>query len=446
MENILNGLLDTNDSENHVSINANKLTLIENKHKVECVITNERVNLVHSIAEIDLSNNITIVRPINTIINSSSYFKSKYKIKEFIFEGLDTSIEEMDIGEYGIFGLPDGFIKTISFGLGIEKKYRILILTIQKYHGICERLRISDTNTTSIVDNEITISIEDFVKIRKGIDRNHEFFYNQGQIAKESFIYENFFNYIDSENYPKIKTSIQKEVIYKVLRNRRLDKISISDKNTLSLLKDTADLSYLTVLKLEFEKLVEENHKESTYQTFFEKNPLLLTFFSGSPFVKFRNQAYVGGKSFDNSNGQYPDFLQKHKLTNNTFIIEIKTPSTQLLDSTAYRDTGVYNPTKHLSGSITQLLTQKYQLETDISSLLKNAEDRDVEAYNVQSLLIIGKLSSLKSKNMIRSFELFRNNQNNLRILTYDECLEQLRTFIKLLSKEVDNSENELIE
>jgi hypothetical protein len=41
---------------------------------------------------------------------------------------------------------------------------------------------------------------------------------------------------------------------------------------------------------------------------------------------------YVGGKSFNNSNGQYPDFLQKHKITNNTFIIEIKTPKTPLLE------------------------------------------------------------------------------------------------------------------
>jgi len=91
-------------------------------------------------------------------------------------------------------------------------------------------------------------------------------------------------------------------------------------------------------------------------------------------------------------------------------------------------------------------LTQKYQLETEISTLIKNAEDRNVEAYNVQSLLIIGNLSSLTSKEMIRSFELFRNNQNNLKIVTYNECLEQLKTFISLLNKSIDECENEIIE
>lgn len=150
----------------------------------------------------------------------------------------------------------------------------------------------------------------------------------------------------------------RKDVIYKVLRNTAHNKITQSDKSALSILKDNTDLSYLTILMNEFQDKIQGNHKEGTYKFFFEQNPILLTFFSGCPFVKFKNQAYVGGKSFDNSNGQYPDFLQKHKLTNNTFIIEIKTPETGLLDKTAYRETGIYNPSKHLSGSITQILTK----------------------------------------------------------------------------------------
>jgi len=145
----------------------------------------------------------------------------------------------------------------------------------------------------------------------------------------------------------------------------------------------------------------------------------------------------VGGKSFDNKNGQYPDFLQKHKITNNTFIVEIKTPQTLLIEKKPYRETGVYSASKDLSGAISQLLTQKYQLETDIASLMKNAEDRNVEAYNVQGLIIIGRLSDLDEKNMKRSFELYRNNLKNLRIVTYDECLEQLKYFVDLLDKDI---------
>jgi len=443
MKNIFKESLDFSDLENQTQTNDNKVVLKEDDNTIECKIINESQKLSHSIIEINKNNNKTIVRPINTILESLYYFEPKYSIKEFVFDNLDITIDELDSGEYGVYGLPEGFTKTIIYGLGLEKKYKILITTIEKYFGECERLIISKENETSLISRELIINSSDFDKIRRGLDRNQELFYKEGQLAKESFIHDSIFTYIDSDKFPTLKIPSRKDVIYKVLRNTDYSKITNGDKNTLSRLKDTTDLSYLTVLMNEFEEKIKGNHQESTYQLFFEQNPLLLTFFSGSPFVTFKNQAYVGGKSFDNTNGQYPDFLHKHKLTNNTFIIEIKTPNTSLLDKNPYRNTGVYNPSKHLSGSITQLLTQKYQLETDISNLIKNAEDRNIEAYNVQSLLIIGNLNSLESKDMIRSFELFRNNQSNLRIITYDECLELLKTFTSLLSKNIEIVEDE---
>ena len=446
MKDIFENILGDNDFESGIPSNENKIILRNKKDKIGCLIKNESKDLTHSIIEIDLNKLKTIIRPINTLTGSFYYFKPKYGVKEIIFEGLETSIEELDSGDYGIYGLPVGFTKTIMYGLGFEKKYKIIVNTIIKHFDKCDKLIISVDKETSIFSNGVIINYEDFEKIRRGIDRNQDLFNKEGQIAKESFIYDSVLNFIDSLRFPSLKLPPRKEVIYKVLRNNDFSKISKTDKNSLSILKDTTDLSYLSILMNEFEDKINNSHLESTYQTFFEQNPLLLTFFSGSPYIQFKSQAYVGGKSFDNSNGQYPDFLQKHKLTNNTFIIEIKTPQTALLDKKAYRDTGVYNPTKHLSGSITQLLTQKYQLETEISTLIKNADDRNVEAYNVQSLLIIGNLSSLTSKEMIRSFELFRNNQKNLRILTYDECFEQLKTFISLLNKSIDECKREITE
>lgn len=443
MNDIFEDLLGSEEVDKNFSANENKISLLNNTKEIQCLIHNESKNLTHQIVMIDLESSTTIIQPLNTIIDSPFYFKSKYVIKEFIFEGLDTSFEVLEYGGYAIYGLPNGFTKTIAYGLGLEKKYKVLIETIQKHFGKCIRLIISNKKETSIISEGVIINRNDFEKLRRGIDRNHDLFQRESKIAKESFIYENIFNYLDPIKYPKLEIPSRKEVIYKILRNTDYSKISKSDKSSLSTLKDNTDLSYLTVLRNEFEEKINGNHLEATYQSFFEQNPLLLTFFSGSPFVQFKNKAYVGGKSFDNSNGQYPDFLQKHKLTRNTFIIEIKTPQTLLLDKSAYRDTGVYNPSKHLSGSITQLLTQKYQLETEISTLIKNAEDRDVEAYNVQSLLIIGSLSCLTSKETIRSFELFRNNQKNLRIITYDECLEQLKIFISLLSKRIEENKDE---
>jgi hypothetical protein len=326
---------------------------------------------------------------------------------------------------------------TLKYGLGLEKKYKIIFSTIISHFRDCKKIIISKTKETAIKDKLLIINDEDFTKLLRGIDRNQAMFQKQATEAKESFVYENLLHNSDVEKYPKLKVKPSKDFIYKIIRNTDLKKLSVGDKQGLSELKDNADLSYLTILSSEFEKILGENHKESTYQKFFEENPLLLTMFAGSPYVQFKNQAYVGGKSFDNTNGQYPDFLQKHKITNNTFIVEIKTPLTSLLETKPYRGTGVYAASKDLSGAISQLLTQKYQLETDIATLIKNAEDREVEAYNVQGLIIIGRLSKLDEKDMKRSFELYRNNQKNLRIVTYDECLEQLKYFIDLLDKDI---------
>lgn len=444
---IYKDILDNTDFESNKPVNENKIDLITDGDKLVCFIKNESKSLKHKIVEINRANLTTIIRPLNTLIESTFYFDSKYDIKEIVIEGLVTDIEKLDSGIFGLYGLPTGFTRTIEYGLGLEKKYKILINTIQKHFSSCDKLIISYERQTSMTSKHIIINLEDFEKIKKGIDRNHDIFNKEGLIAKESFIYDNIFNFLDPAIFPPLKIPSRKEVIYKILRNNDFSKVSKSDKNTLSILKDTTDLSYLSILMNEFEEKIKGRHNESSYQSFFEQNPLLLTFFSGSPYVKFKNQAYVGGKSFDNSNGQYPDFLQKHKITNNTFIVEIKTPQTQLLDNKAYRETGVYNPNKNLSGSITQLLTQKYQLETEISMLIKNAADRDVEAYNVQALLIIGDLSTLlHNKEMVRSFELFRNNQKNLRIVTYDECLEQLKNFIFLLGRNIDETENTIVE
>lgn len=437
MDDILSDSLPSKDelSIHNIDKYASQIEIDENEEKVDCFYLDSISKKKKLLAEIDFQTNISKIYPIYTYEDSPKYLDSKYDLNELVFEGYKTEISKTSENMDGIYGLPKGFIKTLHYGLGLEKKYKVIITTLLKYHADCERIILSKSRKTGIEKKDLIINDTDFDKIRRGIDRNHDLFQREATIAKESFIYDNVLNFTNPEKYPKLKIKPRKEVIYKVLRNTDFKNLSKNDKQSLSRLKDNTDLSYLSILTNEFEQKLIHNHLEATYQSFFEENPLLLTMIAGSPYVQFKNQAYVGGKSFDNHNGQYPDFLQKHKITNNTFIVEIKTPQSLLLEKRPYRKTGVYSASKDLSGSISQILTQKYQLETDIASLMKNADDRDVEAYNVQGLIIIGRLSSLEEKAMKRSFELYRNNQKNLRIITYDECLEQLKSFIELLSK-----------
>ncbi|WP_250255120.1 hypothetical protein [Chryseobacterium sp. Marseille-Q3244] len=283
-----NSLLD-GDLGDFSPVEENLITVQEDEDISECFVSNEKQNLKHLIIKIDRINSITFLRPINTILHSNHYFEAKYDISEFIFEGFNIELDDMYNDGYGIEGLPKGFTKSVSFGLGLEKKYKILVSTILKHFSNCQKLIISKFRNTEINSSEIVINYQDFEKIRKGIDRNQDLFWREGQIAKEAFIYDNIFNFCDPLIYPIIKLPPRKDVIYKVLRNTEYSKTNQSDKSALSILKDNTDLSYLTILMNEFQEKIQGSHKEATYQSFFEQNPILLTFFSGSPFVKFKN-------------------------------------------------------------------------------------------------------------------------------------------------------------
>jgi hypothetical protein len=382
------------------------------------------------------------IYPIYTKIGSPLFLKSKYSVN-FIFEGYDVDIELYESGERMLLlsGLPEIFIKTLRYGLGIRKEYRYILDVICRLEG-CKYVIISTTRESCIDGVNIIINDDDLDKLRRGIDRIANLYSKESLQSKQLFVHNELLSNIDNKRFPARKKEGQGAVIYRIIKDMDFSgSISQYNKKAIIEIKNGIDSGYFTVLKNEFDKKIDSNYKEEIYQNFFQKNPFLLTMFAGSPYVQFNNKAYVGGKSFDNKNGQYPDFLYKHKLTNNNFIIEIKRPNTQLLEKMPYRKTGVYPPSKELSGAISQALTQKYQLETDIASLIKNADDRDVDTYNVQGLVIIGLLNKFDGddvKAKKRSFELYRNNQKSLRIMTYDECQEQLNYFLMCTNKNID--------
>ena len=428
-----------NQNITHNLQTGDQIRIIYNDEKINCFYINYNNEIL--LAEIDKSSQTTKMYPHVTRYSSASFLESKYDVI-FMFEGYDNDVEEREKGIYVISELPEVFIKTIEYGLGLKREYN-LIAGLPHYLENCHEITISKIRKTEIGDNNIVINDKDLDKIRRGIDRTTDLYRIEVASSKKLFLYNELLHNCNAVLFPQKKRAGRKDIIYRIVKDTDFSKkISKSDKSSLLTIKDEIELGYFSTLKGEFDKIVNEEHTESSYQKFFERNPLLLTLFIGSPYMQLKNQTYVGGKSFDNTNGQYPDFLYKHKITNNSFIIEIKCPKTKLLKTTPYRETGVYSSSEELTGSISQVLTQKYQLETNIATLSHAAEDRNVEAYNVQCCIIVGSLKGLEGDDEInkkRSFELFRHNQKNLRIITYDECQEQLNNFLQIMKKGVKN-------
>jgi hypothetical protein len=423
----------------------NQINVIHNDETTQCFYIDGDKKIL--LAEINRLKQTTMIYPTNTRIDSSFFLEPKSRVN-FLFEEYDIHVEQhiLDGEMYSLSGLPEVFIKTLRYGLGLKKEYKY-ISDAANYLEECKTIIISDARDSCIDGVNIVISSSDLEKIRKGINRISYLYSKESLQSKRLFVYNELLYNIDNKRFPEKKRDGQRDIVYRIVKDTDFSKsISKSNKRAILGIKEELDLGYFTALKAEFDKKIEGKHKEIVYQEFFEKNPLLLTMFAGSPYIQLNSKAYVGGKSFDNTGGQYPDFLYMHKITNNNFVIEIKCPSTPLLEKKYYRETGIYSPSKELSGSVAQFLTQKYQLETDIASLIKNAKDRNIEAYNVQGMVIIGSLDNLDSDNIKerkRSFELFRNNQKNLRIMTYDECQEQLNCFLAQIKENRRSGEND---
>jgi hypothetical protein len=101
-----------------------------------------------------------------------------------------------------------------------------------------------------------------------------------------------------------------------------------------------------------------------------------------------------------------------------------------LLEKRQYRG-GVYAPSKELSGAVNQVLDQIYQLQRTIDSKKVSSRTYDLEAYAVQGLVIAGR--NFVDEEKRKSFELFRNSQKSIYVVTFDELQAKLELLHELI-------------
>lgn len=205
-------------------------------------------------------------------------------------------------------------------------------------------------------------------------------------------------------------------------------------------LKRDIELVSLDHLIEAYEKSLDRGKTERHWQTFFEDNAFALQQVFGAPMVSVQAGAAVGGRGVSGSGDKIADYLFKNSLTNNVALVEIKKPTTQLLNAREYRH-GVYGPSKELYGAITQVLDQAYQLTKNLPGLKESSRQWDLESYAVSCFVVAGRTPSANDPAKQKSFELFRANSRNVTIVTYDEILERLRLLRKFLAPVVTSAE-----
>ena len=175
------------------------------------------------------------------------------------------------------------------------------------------------------------------------------------------------------------------------------------------------------------------NPDEEFWQQLFTANAWTISQVFSFPMVILEDKAYLGGKEISNRGGNIVDFIFKNKLTKNTILVEIKTPMTPIIAS-EYR--GTYCLHSEFTGPVNQLLNYKDELQKTFYTLTRG-EEANYSVFNPRCLLVVGSISNEDIKGQkLKAFDLFRNDQRNVDIITYDELFEKVDGLIKILEDE----------
>ncbi|MEP6597502.1 MAG: Shedu anti-phage system protein SduA domain-containing protein [Ginsengibacter sp.] len=155
------------------------------------------------------------------------------------------------------------------------------------------------------------------------------------------------------------------------------DKLSIGtdflSKEALAKTKEIVDIKYIQETLKKFKKLmalkVDSSNLEKQWQEFLRDNSWIFSSIFAQPVILFKREAYVGGKTIDNKNGKFNDFLIKNSLSNNVSFLEIKTHKTKMFENLPYRGEDVYSATKDLTGSLVQVLNQRDNFQKEFMQL-----------------------------------------------------------------------------
>ncbi len=365
--------------------------------------------------------------------------EDKYAIiKQIIFKGLN--------GKY-----PAGIRPTYNTGYGFTKDTSYILYFIQKNYPEINKVFVSRTDRTSLGKDCFTISLKDLEFIRKQLSTE-----TCNLREQRKCIINNFFSKIHPAKISLLKPVYKKGTFFNLIRNKLSISKNLSSEDKESLYELFKQLNFLrkdensietivTTKKIvetiliedalsEFKKLLDSKRRnEEKWQDLFTKHNWIISQVFAYPAVLFNEKAYVGGKSIDNKNSKFTDFLYKNKLTENLAIVEIKTPLAKLLKKKPYRGDDVFKIGEELNGAINQVLNQKHNLMKN-SSNLKEDSDENFYSFNPRCLVFIGKVSDLTKKQQ-KSFELFRNSYNEVQIITFDELYSRLDNLLKIFEK-----------
>ena len=346
--------------------------------------------------------------------------------------------------------LATGFSKQAEYGLGLKWEYRHIFESIAEIPSVNE-LMMPDNNITSLDGSVYSLGMEQFEALRRALDNIGRRYQREALDDKKLLAYNSLQSKVDIEHFPVRTKQVKPGALYELVklgsrqkrtpadRKSAMDVVkaeskALADTNPVELMQLKASIEIVTLEKLisKFEEMIGRKLTEEKWQKFFESNPFILSLAFAYPVFMIRGHAFVGGATLSGVGEKIADFLHRNEYTGNIALIEIKRPDTNLLGTNVYRK-DLYGPDKHLVGAISQVLDQKFHLQTNFASKAYESKLYDAHPYSVQCILIIGTMPNTDAEK--KSFEFFRNACKDVTVITFDEVLSKLKEIYRVMNE-----------
>ena len=193
-----------------------------------------------------------------------------------------------------------------------------------------------------------------------------------------------------------------------------------------------AEIERVTLAKMieRYQEMLGQELHESHWQRFFEDNTFILSMVFARPVALLHSQFHARGSMIHGSGAHIGDllFAQGRELA----IVEIKKPSTPLMQTRPYRNQDVYGPHLQLSGAITQVLHQQGLMRSNWLSHSQDKSMRDFHPDTARCVVIAGTRPTEEGRS--HSFDLFRNACKDVEVVTFDELLGKLQLLAQHLA------------
>jgi hypothetical protein len=360
-------------------------------------------------------------------------------------ETADAAVSEIDLA------LPWKCFSVCTYGLGLSPD---LDEVWRSLSGIPAITAIGVTNAamSTITESIAWITVSDLNRFRRSFERFKRLSRERVQLARRWDVRNNLLATLDPERFPYMAPAAAAAPLLEYVRTRasrantgeraqrqaavravRQELATLATEAPAEILQLHAEIERVTLSTMieRFASMLEQSQSEARWQQFFENNVLVLSLVFSRPVRLLHTQFHAQTSRLDGTGAQIGDFLfaeQGQALA----IVEIKKPSSALLQATPYRNREVFGPHSELSGAVTQVLYQRSAIRSNWLVHRTEAALRDSQPDAIKCIVVAGTMPDDEAQK--RSFELFRNACKDVEIVTFDELLGKLQLLLQHLT------------